>query len=226
MKGLVLLSGGLDSTVLAALAKASCRELIALSFDYNQRHKNELDSARAVAHTLGVPHIIASLPSFLLSGSSLTFSGKPAKNRSFDEMTTGGIPSTYVPARNTLFLANALSLAESQGVNRLFFGANSYDRNSYPDCRPAYFEAFNRLLPLATKAADDPSLTIQIVTPFVHWTKKEIIEEGLRLKAPLPLSWSCYDPFQGRHCGLCDACLLRKKGFQEAQCFDPTHYIS
>lgn len=209
MKTIVLLSGGLDSCVLATLAQKE-GETLALSFDYNQRHKQELKAAEAIAKHLNIEHHI--IPVSIRGNSALVDTKKPvAKNRSLEEMASQGIPSTYVPARNTLFLSYGASFAEAMGATKIYFGANLYDHACYPDCRPAFFKAFNDLLQIAIAGP-----LIKIETPLLNMSKKEIILEGLRLNAPLPLSFSCYDPYEIEACGSCDACRLRKKGFEEA----------
>lgn len=208
MKSLVLFSGGLDSCVLAAYAKER-GAVLALSFDYGQRHKQELKAAARIATALTIEHII--VPIAISGPSALVDKTRPlSHDRTLEEMASGGLPATYVHARNTLFLAHAMSIAEARGIEMIFFGANRYDYACYPDCRPAYFDAFNALLKIAIVGAP-----LTIVTPFVQWGKKEIIEEGLRLKAPLDLSFSCYDPQEEHPCGHCDACILRKKGFDD-----------
>ena len=205
-KAIVLLSGGLDSCVLAAYAKQK-REVIALSFDYGQRHKQELVAASAIAAALDIDHRIIKIT--LPSTSALLDKSKAIlHDRSREEMQTSGIPSTYVHARNTLFLSFAASLAESEGADEMYFGANKYDHACYPDCRPAFFAAFNALLKVATATC-----SLQVLTPFIALNKKEIIEEGRRLGAPIDLSFSCYDPYNDEPCGSCDACQLRKEGF-------------
>lgn len=205
-KVVVLLSGGLDSCVLAAYAKQK-GDVIALSFDYGQRHRRELASASAIAKVLDLDHRLIELT--IPSKSALTDRSKAIlHNRSREEREELGIPSTYVHARNTLFLSFAASLAESEGAHEIYFGANKHDEACYPDCRPSFFAAFNELLKVATAT---PSLHVR--TPFVHLSKKEIIEEGRRLGAPLDLSFSCYDPDNDEPCGSCDACQLRGEGF-------------
>ncbi|MEI6532101.1 MAG: 7-cyano-7-deazaguanine synthase QueC [Chlamydiota bacterium] len=207
MKSVVLLSGGLDSCVMAAMAKEE-GEVIALSFDYQQRHRHELDAATLIAHHLNIQHQI--VPLLIPSSSALTDKSQTiVKNRLPEEMV--GIPSTYVPARNTLFLSYAVSFAESLGASQIMMGANLHDRACYPDCSPAFFTAFNALLQVALK-----DTSINVKTPLIHLTKKEIILEGLRLQAPISLSFSCYDPHNNESCGRCDACVLRAQGFEEA----------
>lgn len=209
-KNIVLLSGGLDSCVMAALAKQE-GEVIALSFDYGQRHRHELSAASAIAHALDLEHHI--IPLFISGSSSLVDKTKSLqKNRTHKEIAEGGIPSTYVHARNTLFLSHATSFAEAVGASSLFFGANLYDYECYPDCRPAFFNAFNELLKVATAR----TIPITIQTPLINMSKKEIILQGLRLGAPLELSFSCYDPINEEACLTCDACVLRSQGFKEA----------
>jgi 7-cyano-7-deazaguanine synthase len=222
----LLLSGGLDSATAAAMAKAQGFELYALSVDYGQRHRFELDAARRVARWLGVRrHAIVAVDLAQFGASALTASIAVPKSRSADEMATG-IPITYVPARNTVLLSLALAFAETLGAADIFLGVNAVDYSGYPDCRPEFIAAFERLANLATKAGVQGAL-FRIHAPLIRWTKAEIIRQGAELRVPYELTHSCYDPdLAGRSCGHCDACLLRKKGFQDVGLTDPVEYGS
>jgi len=224
-EAVVLLSGGLDSATTLAIAKSQGFACHALSFAYGQRHSRELESAKKVAASLGaVEHLILTLDLRPIGGSALTADIPVPKNRSPEEIG-GGIPVTYVPARNTIFLAHALGWAEVLEAKDLFFGANVYDYSGYPDCRPEYIEAFERLATLATKAGVEGKSRFKIHTPLIRMTKAEIIRRGHALGVDFGLTWSCYEPApDGRACGLCDSCLLRKKGFAEAGLTDPLPY--
>ncbi len=224
-KAVVLLSGGLDSATTLAIAKSQGFACHALSFAYGQRHSRELESAKKVAASLGaVEHLILTLDLRPIGGSALTADIPVPKNRIPEEIG-GGIPVTYVPARNTIFLAHALGWAEVLEAEDLFFGANVYDYSGYPDCRPEYIAAFERLATLATKAGVEGKSRFKIHTPLIRMTKAEIIRRGHALGVDFGLTWSCYEPAaDGRACGLCDSCLLRKKGFAEAGLADPLPY--
>ncbi len=221
-KAVVLLSGGLDSATTLAIAKSEDYACHALSFQYGQRHSRELESAKKVASSLGaVEHLILTLDLRLIGGSALTADIPVPKGRSATEIGRG-IPITYVPARNTIFLSHALGWAEVLGAEDLFFGANFLDASGYPDCRPEYIEAFERLANLATKAGVEGKSRFKIHTPLIRMTKAEIIKKGHALGVDFALTWSCYEPApDGRACALCDSCLLRKKGFAEAGLIDP-----
>ncbi len=221
----VLLSGGLDSATTLAIARNQGYEPYALSFTYGQRHSRELDSAKRVAHALGAKEqLILTLDLRLIGGSALTADIPVPKGRSHDEIGSG-IPVTYVPARNTIFLAHALGWAEVLGAEDLFFGANIHDYSGYPDCRPEYIEAFEKLATLATKAGVEGKSRFKIHTPLIGMTKAEIIKTGDALGVDFALTWSCYEPASdGSACGLCHSCLLRKKGFAEAGLTDPLPY--
>ena len=221
-KAVVLLSGGLDSATTLAIAKSEDYACHALSFQYGQRHSRELESAKKVASSLGaVEHLILTLDLRLIGGSALTADIPVPKGRSATEIGRG-IPITYVPARNTIFLSHALGWAEVLGAENLFFGANFLDASGYPDCRPEYIEAFERLANLATKAGVEGKSRFKIHTPLIRLTKAEIIKKGHALGVDFGLTWSCYEPApDGRACALCDSCLLRKKGFAEAGLIDP-----
>ncbi len=210
--------------VSAAMLRESGRRLLALSFDYNQRHRVELDAARRVATALGAErHIVLPMDLSAFGGSALTADiDVPKDGVGTDD--AGGIPVTYVPARNTIFLSLALGWAEAAGARDIYIGVNALDYSGYPDCRPEFIAAFEGLAELATKAGveGDP---FRIQAPLQHMTKADIVREGTRLGFDLGLSWSCYDPTpDGKHCGECDSCRLRSRGFDEAGIADPTVY--
>jgi len=221
-KAVILLSGGLDSTTVLSIAKAEGYELYALSFRYGQRHEVELESAAHVAAAAGVSeHLIADIDLRLFGGSALTSEIAVPKGRSPEEMNRG-IPVTYVPARNTVFLSFALAWTEVLDAGDIFIGVNALDYSGYPDCRPEYIEAYERMANLATKAAVEGRRRIQIHTPLIQLSKGEIIRKGSALGVDYALTSSCYDPVaDGRPCGLCDSCRLRAKGFAEAGIPDP-----
>ena len=221
----ILLSGGLDSATAGAIARTEGFELYALSVDYGQRHRFELEACRRVAEALEVKrHQIAKIDLGRLASSALTSQTPVPKGRSAEAMAAG-IPVTYVPARNTVFLSLALALAEDVGAADLFIGVNAIDYSGYPDCRPEYIAAFERMANLATKAGVEGTLRFKIHTPLVNWTKAEIIRRGVELGLDYSLTHSCYDPDDaGRPCGHCDSCLLRLKGFAEAGLTDPLVY--
>jgi 7-cyano-7-deazaguanine synthase len=221
----ILLSGGLDSATAAAIARDQGFGLHALSVDYGQRHRFELEASRRVAQALGVErHLTVKVDLASFATSALT-SGPPVpKGRATEEMAEG-IPVTYVPARNTVFLSLALGLAEVVPAADLFIGVNAVDYSGYPDCRPEYIAAFERLANLATKAGVEGTLKFKIHTPLVDWTKAQIIRRGKELGVDFGLTHSCYDPgAAGVPCGTCDACALRRKGFAEAGLADPLVY--
>ena len=221
----VLLSGGLDSTTTAAIARAEGFAMYAMSVDYGQRHRFELEAARRVAEALGVVrHVVTSVDLSAIGGSALTDAIEVPKDRPLEEMEQG-IPVTYVPARNTVLLSMALGFAEVIGAADLFIGVNAVDYSGYPDCRPEYIAAFEKLANLATKAGVEGQLAFRIHTPLIHLTKAEIIRRGIELGVDYALTHTCYDPNeQGISCGRCDACLLRLKGFAEAGMKDPVQY--
>ena len=210
--------------VSAALAREASQRVLALSFDYNQRHRIELDAARRVASALGAErHIVLPMDLSAFGGSALTADIDVPKDGAGTE-DSGGIPVTYVPARNTIFLSLALGWAEAAGARDIYIGVNALDYSGYPDCRPEFIAAFEGLAELATKAGveGDP---FRIQAPLQHMTKADIVREGTRLGLDLGLSWSCYDPTpDGKHCGECDSCRLRSRGFDEAGIADPTVY--
>jgi len=216
-KAVVLLSGGLDSTTVAAIALSRGYDVFGLSFHYGQRHAVELEAARRVADSLGVTeHLVMEIDLRKIGGSALTDRIEVPKGRS-EESIERGIPVTYVPARNTIFLSYALAWAEVLNARDIFIGVNAVDYSGYPDCRPEFIAAFEQMANLATKAAVTSQWRIQIRTPIIDMSKAEIIKTGLALGVDYKLTHSCYDPApNGKACGLCDSCLLRKKGFREA----------
>ncbi|HVF94676.1 MAG TPA: 7-cyano-7-deazaguanine synthase QueC [Sphingomonas sp.] len=218
----VLVSGGLDSMVSAAAAREAGFGVLALSIDYNQRHRVELAAARRVAAVLGAErHIVLPLDLSAFGGSALTADIAVPKGG-----VEPGIPVTYVPARNTIFLSLALGWAEAMGARDLFIGVNALDYSGYPDCRPEFIAAFEGLAELATKAGVEGE-PFRIHAPLQHMSKADIVREGTRLKLDLGISWSCYDPAPGGvHCGRCDSCRLRSKGFEDAAIPDPTVYAA
>ena len=224
-RAVVLLSGGLDSATALAVARAEGYECRALSFRYGQRHEVELEAARRVAASLGaVEHKVLDLPIGELGGSALTDRTAAVPQDRADEQIASGIPSTYVPARNTVFLAFALGYAEVTDSEVVFVGVNAVDYSGYPDCRPEFIEAFGRVAALATKRAVE-GRPMRIVAPLIDMTKADIIRTGTRLGVDYALTVSCYDPdARGRACGRCDSCRLRRKGFAEAGVPDPTAY--
>jgi len=224
-RAVVLLSGGLDSTTVLAIAKAEGYETYALSFSYGQRHSWELECARKVASNAGVKdHRVAQIDLRAFGGSALTADIDVPKGRSLEEMSDK-IPVTYVPARNTIFLSFALAWAEVLKSSDIFIGVNALDYSGYPDCRPEFIEAFERLANLATKAGVDGQQNLKIHTPLISLSKAEIVRRGLELGVDYGLTSSCYDPSpSGEPCGACDSCLLRQKGFRENGLIDPLKY--
>jgi 7-cyano-7-deazaguanine synthase len=221
----LLLSGGLDSTTTGAIAKADGFELFALSVQYGQRHQWELAAAQRVAQHLHVrEHRTVAVDLGGMGGSALTADIAVPKGRSAKEMGHG-IPVTYVPARNTVLLSLALAFAETHQTGNIFLGVNAIDYSGYPDCRPEYIAAFERLANLATKAGVEGALEFKIHTPLIKMTKADIIRRGTELGVDFSLPHSCYDPdSNGKSCGRCDACLLRRKGFADAGLVDPISY--
>jgi 7-cyano-7-deazaguanine synthase len=219
-----LLSGGLDSTTTLAIARRDGFDCHALTIDYGQRHRVELEAARAVAGRLGArDHVILPLDLRRFGGSALTADLAVPKGR--EPAAMSDIPVTYVPARNTIFLALALAWAETLGAEDIFIGVNALDSSGYPDCRPEYIEAFERMANLATKASVEGKLRFKIHTPLVNLSKAEIIRAGTKLGVDYGLTRSCYDPdASGAACGKCDSCTLRLKGFAEAGLADPAPY--
>jgi 7-cyano-7-deazaguanine synthase len=214
-----------DSTTALAIAKEEGYELYALSFDYGQRHRIEIQRAKKIAEFFGAQdHRVIKMDLRQIGGSALTGDLPVPKNRSGAEIGSG-IPATYVPARNTIFLSYALAWAEVLGAEAVFIGVNVLDYSGYPDCRPEYIEAFERLAHLATRAGVEKKLVLRIKAPLIRMTKAQIIQRGKELGVPFHLTHSCYDPTpKGNACGRCDSCLLRKKGFEEAGLKDPIVY--
>ena len=224
-KAVILLSGGLDSTTILAIAKSQAFQAYAVSFRYGQRHAVELAAAARVAETMGVAqHITVDVDLRQFGGSALTSDLSVPKRNSVEEIGEQ-IPITYVPARNTVFLSFALAWAEVLEAGDIFIGVNALDYSGYPDCRPEYIEAFQRMANLATKGGVEGTNPITIHTPLLHLTKARIIQRGLELGVDYALTTSCYDPSAaGLACGHCDACLLRLKGFAENNTKDPAGY--
>jgi len=223
-RAVVLLSGGIDSTTSLAIAITEGYETYALSFDYGQRHQIEMEAARRVAHSLGSKeHRVAKIDMRIFGGSALTGNIDVPKQRSETEIAHG-IPVTYVPARNTIFLSYALVWAEVIPADHIFLGVNAIDYSGYPDCRPEFIEAFEALANLGTKAGVE-GRWFEIHTPLIKFSKAEIIRKAVELGVDLSLTHSCYDPsLEGLACGECDSCLLRLKGFREAGIEDPIRY--
>jgi 7-cyano-7-deazaguanine synthase len=224
-KAVVLLSGGLDSTTTLAIALAEGFKVYALSFRYGQRHQLELEAAQRIAKDFKVAeHRIVEFNLRALGGSALTAELPVPKGRTLDEMSKD-IPATYVPARNTIFLSFALAWSEVLGANDIFIGVNALDYSGYPDCRPEYIEAFTRMAELGTKAGVEGRQKLVIHTPLIQLSKAQIVRKGLSLGVDFSKTVSCYDPSaEGVACGLCDACLLRQKGFAENGIEDPIRY--
>jgi len=218
----VLLSGGLDSMVSAGRAREAGFRIGALTIDYNQRHRIELESARRIAQALGAErHVVLPLDLRQFGGSALTSDAPVPKGG-----VGAGIPITYVPARNTIFLALTLGFAEVVGAQHIYIGVNALDYSGYPDCRPEFIKAFQDMAALATRAALEGQ-PMRIEAPLQYMTKAQIAKEAARLGLDAGMSWSCYDPTpEGLHCGLCDSCRLRAKGFIEANLPDPTRYAA
>ena len=225
-KAVVLLSGGVDSATVTAIAKHEGFEIHCLSFFYGQRHSIELSAAKRVANAIGAAkHLITNIDLANIGHSALTDNIDVPKNRNIRNVAKE-IPVTYVPARNTIFLSYALALAEVIRSSDIFIGVNAIDYSGYPDCRPEYIAAFERMANLATKAGVEGITKIKIRTPLINMTKAEIIKKGIELGMDYSLTHSCYDPSPDNlACGCCDSCLLRKQGFKEAGIADPTKYI-
>jgi 7-cyano-7-deazaguanine synthase len=223
----VLVSGGLDSATVLALARSDGFECFALSFDYGQRHHLELEAARKVACAIGAAnHIVLRIDLRQFGGSALTSDAAVPKGRTMDQIGTG-IPVTYVPARNTIFLAFALGYAEVLGAYHIYIGANCLDYSGYPDCRPEFLAAFEQLANLATKAGVEGLGKFRIHAPLLHMHKDEIIRRGIALGVDYGLTWSCYDPTaDGLACGVCDSCRLRLDAFKRVGVPDPVQYSS
>ena len=218
----ILLSGGLDSTTVLAIARHEGFRPYALSFRYGQRHEVELTAARRVAAAMGVAdHVVADIDLRAFGGSALTAEIDVPHHERVEDLS-GGIPVTYVPARNTIFLSFALAWAETLGASDVFIGVNALDYSGYPDCRPEYIAAYEAMANLATKAGVEGTQHLHIHTPLLDLTKAQIIKRGTELGVDYGLTHSCYDPARsGRPCGSCDSCLLRRKGFAEAGMEDP-----
>ncbi len=225
-KAVVLSSGGLDSTTVMAMAAEAGYYIYSLSFSYGQRHVFELEAARKIARQMNAAgHLVIDVDLKKIGGSALTDDIQVPKVDSFDAIGQE-IPLTYVPARNTIFLSYALAWAEVLQVSDIFIGVNAVDYSGYPDCRSEFIAAFEKMANLATKAAVEGRIHIKIHTPLIHMSKADIIREGTRLGVDYAVTHSCYDPApDGRACGHCDSCLLRKKGFADAGVKDPTSYI-
>ena len=224
-KAIVLTSGGIDSSTTLAIAQAAGYETYALSFRYGQRHALEIEAAQRIAEHFRVKrHLIVDIDLGQIGGSALTADIAVPKARREEEMHSG-IPVTYVPARNTIFLAYALGWAEVLGAEDIFIGVNAIDYSGYPDCRPEFIAAFEKMANLATRETVEGRMAIRIQTPLIHLSKADIIRHGMALGVDYAMTHSCYDPApDGRACGACDSCLLRKKGFREAGIDDPTRY--
>ena len=232
---LVHISGGLDSAVTSLVARSGSYRLYGLTFSYGQRHAVEIEHARGLAEDLElVAHEVVELQPFPAGSSALTdLAIEVPKNRSAEELCDGAIPETYVPARNTIFLAHALAWCEHWGLHDIFIGVNALDYSGYPDCRPEYLRAFETLARLATRAGTEGGQTFRVRAPLLHRTKAEIIRLGAELGLDFSRTWSCYAPVVAPStsrtrwvaCGTCDSCQLRKKGFHEAGVADPTPYV-
>jgi 7-cyano-7-deazaguanine synthase len=222
-KAVILLSGGLDSATVMAIAKAEGYELYALTFQYGQRHAIEIEAARRIAAALGAKkHLILDLDLRIIGGSALTGPLDVPKKDSPDDGEEAGIPVTYVPARNTIFLSYALAWAEVLEIAEIFIGVNAVDYSGYPDCRPEYIAAYEAMANLATKACTEGKMRLKIRTPLLMLSKADIIRKGIALGVDYGMTTTCYDPLpDGRACGRCDSCHLRRKGFQEAGFEDP-----
>ena len=223
MNAVLLLSGGLDSYTAGAIARADGYDLYALTVRYGQVHEREVEAARHVARALAVNrHLELDVPLAKIGGSALVGEGDIPKDRVLDrEADSGGIPSTYVPARNTVFLSLAMAWAEVIGAEAIVIGVNALDYSGYPDCRPEYLRAFERVAALATRAGVE-GRPLRILAPLLEWSKAQIIRRGLDLGVDYGLTWSCYDPSPGgAPCGRCDSCILRARGFAEAGAPDP-----
>jgi 7-cyano-7-deazaguanine synthase len=218
----VLLSGGLDSATVLAIAKEQGFTTYALSFRYGQRHTIELDAAARVAKALGAArHVVADIDLRVFGGSALTDDSLAVPHHDSIDDLDDSIPITYVPARNTIFLSFALAWAETLGASDIFLGVNALDYSGYPDCRPAYIEAYQRMADLATKTGVEGSQRLTIHTPLIQLSKAETIRRGLALGVDYGLTHSCYDPIDTKACGTCDSCLLRARGFEELGLADP-----
>ncbi len=222
-EAIVLLSGGLDSSTVLAIAKERGHEVVAVSFEYGQRHARELSSAEEVARHFGVKeHLVIRLDLGRHVRSSLTDRSEEIRHAASREEISSGIPSTYVPSRNIIFLSIASSIAESRGSEAVFIAANAVDFSGYPDCTPEFISAFRRVLEVGTKRGREGN-PVKIEAPIITKSKEEIVREAVRLKVPLGLTWSCYEGGE-RACGRCDSCVLRREGFGKAGVKDPLEY--
>ena len=218
-----MVSGGLDSATVAAIAQQEGFEVTAMSFEYGQRHRGELKAAQRVCETLGITdHRVIKVDLRSIGGSALTSDDIDVPKSGLER----GIPVTYVPARNTIFLSLALGLAETVGARVIYFGANALDYSGYPDCRPEFVQAFTTLANVATRATDDTELSYEVRAPLMQMTKAEIIQKGVQLGIDYSITHSCYDPIDDLACGVCDSCRLRARGFEEAGVADPTRYCA
>ena len=226
-KAVVLFSGGLDSTTTLKIAIDEGFEPVPVTFFYNQRHETEIEHAKNIINFLGLKkHIIVNLDFNGIKGSALTDKNiSVPKNRIKTERSCNDIPVTYVPARNTIFLSYALAVAEVEKASDIFIGANYIDYSGYPDCRPEYLASFEKTANLGTKAGVTGEISFKINAPLLKLTKKDIILKAVEIGAPLELTHSCYDPVEGLACGICDSCILRKRGFEESGIKDPTIYF-
>jgi 7-cyano-7-deazaguanine synthase len=225
-KAVALASGGLDSSTAMAMAQRQGFEIHALSFDYGQRHRHELRAAKDITQSLGIrDHVIAKIDLRVFGGSALTSGIAVPKHRDMEGIASG-IPVTYVPARNTIFLSFALGWCEVLGAEDIFIGVNAIDYSGYPDCRPEFLEAFERMANLATKAGVEGTAGYRIHAPLLHMSKAQIIRAGMEAGVDFALTHSCYDPSpEGLACGACDSCILRRRGFEQAGVPDPTRYM-
>jgi 7-cyano-7-deazaguanine synthase len=225
-KAVALASGGLDSSTAMAMARRQGFEIHALSFDYGQRHYQELRAAKDITQSLGIQdHVIAKIDLRVFGGSALTSGIAVPKHRDMEDIASG-IPVTYVPARNAIFLSFALGWCEVIGAEDIFIGVNAIDYSGYPDCRPEFLEAFERMANLATKAGVEAKAGYRIHAPLLHLTKAQIIKAGIEAGVDFALTHSCYDPSpEGLACGACDSCILRRRGFEQAGVPDPTRYL-
>lgn len=215
-KAVVLFSGGIDSTVVLAMALSHYQECLALSFDYGQKHRVELEHAKSIAKHYNVPHKIITIDPTCFENTALVNDICLPTHRTTEEIAEGGIPSTYVPARNTLFLAFATGQAEIHNAQEIHCGPNLSDQNPYPDCRPKFYQAFQHVINTATKQSVTGKPP-EIITPLIHWDKRRIVEEAVKLNVPLSLTFSCYQPKENHPCGICDACVLRCEALRYTQ---------
>jgi 7-cyano-7-deazaguanine synthase len=225
-KAVVLLSGGLDSATCLAIARAEGFEPYALSFDYGQRHRHELEAAARVASALGAArHVVVNIDLRQWGGSALTEDALAVPKHNSVDQIGQGIPITYVPARNTIFLAYATAWAEVLGAHDVYIGVNALDYSGYPDCRPEFIEAFQKMANLATRSGVEDQARLTIHAPLIQMSKRQIVERGLELGVDYAMTHSCYDPGpDGLACGRCDSCLLRRRGFEQAGLVDPIPY--